>query len=283
MVKLMKPLVQRYGLTASREVPTDTTLSQWHQEALRVTMTELDVEIALVLGTALPATRRPDTSTRLYQLSYAIAGDEFATTWQSDPIIRYQFMERRKLPLQAIDEFARTAMHPATPRSPTDEFTVDYQQLDAMIQRYANFTVPIYASNAAFELLVLTERFDELQTIVETIRERVGVFLLGTHYAGVIIPLVEEAGIDVDGYLTPVNAAGIYMFPTQRHVVEAIRTATKPVIAIKPLGGGRVPPHQAFRYLFQELNIPAAMVGIGSLAEADETFSAAAEALKLAG
>ena len=83
----------------------------------------------------------------------------------------------------------------------------------------------------------------------------------------------------MDGYLTPVNAAGIYMFPTQKHAVDAIRRAGKPVIAIKPLGGGRVPPKKAFHYLFHDLNIPAAMVGIGSLEEADETLGAAATAL----
>ena len=29
VVELMKPIVQRFGLTASREVPTDSELSRW--------------------------------------------------------------------------------------------------------------------------------------------------------------------------------------------------------------------------------------------------------------
>ncbi len=71
------------------------------------------------------------------------------------------------------------------------------------------------------------------------------------------------------------------MFPTARHVVDAIRNAGKPVIAIKPLGGGRIPPNEAFRYLFHTLKIPAVMVGVGSMAEAEETFRAATEALTI--
>jgi len=181
-----------------------------------------------------------------------------------------------------IDEFARKAVD--TPLKPPPELLkveVDYEKLDAMLNRYNDFNVQIFASNAAFELLVLARRFDELQEIIDRIRNRIGNFLLGTHYAGVIIPMVEESGVQVDGYLTPVNEKGIYMFPTRKIAVEAIKKAGKPVIAIKPLGGGRVPPRRAFRYLFQELNIPAALVGIGSIGEAEETFNAAAEALRV--
>ena len=280
MVELLKPIVQRFGLTATREVPTDTALSRWHQEAVRLTMKELDMEIALVLGTTLPTTSQPDSTPLLLQRSYALAGDVFTNIWCHDPITQYRFLERRQLKQEDIVAFARQAIDTVTQPEPCD-FDVDYPKLDAMLQRYTNFTIPLYASNAAFELLVLTERFDELQRLVDTIRQRIGVFLLGTHYAGTIIPRVEAAGIEVDGYLTPINAAGIAMFPTARHVVDAIRNAGKPVIAIKPLGGGRIPPNEAFHYLFHDLKIPAVMVGVGSMAEAEETFHAATEALTI--
>jgi len=280
MVELMKPIVHRFGVAASREVPTDTALSHWHQDALTRTMDDLNQEIALVLGTALPTTPQKDTSEHLYRLSYALAGDAFAAIWRVDPIIRYRFLERLRQRQVDIDAFARHAMDTILTVPPgLREFEVDYAALDALLDRYRDFTVPLFASNAAFELLVLTQRFDELQRIVDAIRRRFGGFLLGTHYAGVIIPLVEDAGVRVDGYLTPVNAAGIYMFPTQTHAVDAIRRAGKPVIAIKPLGGGRVPPTKAFHYLFHDLDLPAAMVGIGSLAEAEETLGAATTVL----
>jgi hypothetical protein len=282
MVELLKPIVQRFGITATREVPTETALSRWHQEAVQITMKELDREMALVLGTTLPTTPQPDTTQQLLRLSYTIAGDAFTNVWCNDPITRYRFIERRRRSQADIDAFAQQAVQDVTQLVLPLDFEVDYSTLDAMIHRYTDFTIPLYASNAAFELLILTERFEELQRLVDTIRKRIGVFLLGTHYAGTIIPRVEAAGIEVDGYLTPVNARGIAMFPTQRHVVQAIRTAGKPVIAIKPLGGGRIPPQEAFRYLFHELQIPAVMVGVGSMEEAEETFTAATEALLIA-
>ncbi|MEE8569999.1 hypothetical protein DRO66_01520 [Candidatus Bathyarchaeota archaeon] len=280
MVEMMKPIIQRFGLTASREVPTDNELSRWHQDALRMTMEELNVEIALILGTALPTSRRPQTAEYLYRLSYELAGEEFSKTWRNDPITRYR-LERRKGSEEDLDRFARKGMKtPLTPPTEWSSIEVDYEKLDAMLDRYKDFNVPIFASNAAFEFLILAKRYDELQRVVKHVKERFGVFLLGTHYAGIIIPLVEEAGIDVDGYLTPINADGIHMFPTQKHAIEAICNTGKPVIAIKPLGGGRVQPKKAFRYLFHKLNIQATMVGIGNMEEAEETFASAVEALK---
>jgi len=280
MVEMMKPIIQRFGLTASREVPSDMDLSKWHQEALRLTMEELDTEIALVLGSTLPTKGRAETAGYLYRLSYKLAGEEFRRKWRSDPIVRYG-MERSKTTEAEMDRFVqKAATFPEAPPPELRKIEVDYEKLDSMLNRYRGFNVPVYASNAGFELLVLAQRFDELQEIADHIKGRIGNFLLGTHYAGVTIPMVEEARLRIDGYLTPVNEAGIYMFPTQSLAVEAIRRAGKPVIAIKPLGGGRVRPEKAFRYIFQRIGIPTAMVGIGSIQEAEETLGAASEALK---
>jgi hypothetical protein len=282
MIEMMKPIVRRFGLTSTREYPSDTELSQWHQEALQITMSELDMEIALVLGTTLPTKGQIDINEYLYRLCFEVAKDEFAKIWRNDPINHYRFIECSQLRQEDIDALARKAQQlSVTMPSELQEFEVDYERLEAMLHRYDEFNIPIYASNAAFELLVLAKRFDELQEIIDYLRKRYGVFLLGTHNAGLIIPMVEEAGVHVDGYLTPVNPDGIYMFPTQLHAVNAIRSAGKPVIAIKPLGGGRIPPKKAFQYLFHELEIDAAMVGVGSMQEAIETFGCAAEALAI--
>jgi len=280
MVEMMKPIVQRFGLTASREVPAETDLSRWHQEALRMIMEELDGEVALVLGSILPTNIRPETIEYLYRLSYKLAGEEFLRTWRNDPIVRYGF-ERRKATEADLDRFIQRARAlPVIPPPEWKKVEVDYEKLDADLNRYRGFKVPIYASNASFEFLVLAQRFDELQEIADLIRDRIGNFLLGTHYAGVVIPMVEEARLRVDGYLTPVNEAGIYMFPTQKLAVDAIRGAGKPVIAMKPLGGGRVRPERTFRYVFHEVDIPTAMVGIGGMEEAEETLGAAIKVLK---
>lgn len=281
MVEMMKPIVQRFGLTTSREVPSDTDLSRWHREALRTTMKELDTEIALVLGSNLPTNVRPDIDGYLYRLSYKLAGEEFLRAWRADPIVRYSF-ERRKETEAELGRFAeKAAALPVVSPPEWKKVEVDYEKLDGVLNLYRDFNVPIFSSTATFEFLVLSQRFDDLQKIADLIRNRIGSFFLATHYAGVIIPLVEQAGLRVDGYSSPVNEAGIYMFPTKTLAVQAIRGTRRPVIAIKPLGGGRVQPRRAFRYLFHEVGIPVVMVGIGNMREAEETFSAAMDALKV--
>jgi len=279
MVDLMKPIVQRFGVTASRGFPSDSKLSRCHQEALRLTMEELDIEIAIVLGSLLPRTKRLDSSRYLYRLSLKMAGKEFQKTWRADPINQYWF-KHRNVTESEIDALIMEAT--ALPLAPPPEWKsveVNYERLESLLNRWKTFNVPIYASNETWEFLVLAQRFDELQELVTLIKKRFGTFLLGTHYAGIIIPMVEAAGIKVDGYSTPVNAAGILMFPTPTFALTALQATTKPIIAIKPLGGGRVHPNRAFTYVFHEIGVHATMVGIGNMEEAEDTLNAAKTAL----
>ena len=279
MVDVMKPIVKRFGVTASRGFPSDSKLSRWHQEALRVTIEELDTEIAIVLGSILPRTPRFDTRRYLYRLSLKMAGEEFQKTWLADPIHQYWFKHRNTTESEIDALITEATALPLTPPPELKNAEVDYERLESLLNRWKGFNVPIYASNETWEFLVLAQRFDELQELVTLIKKRFGTFLLGTHYAGIIIPMVEAAGVTVDGYSTPVNAAGILMFPTPTFALNALQATTKPIIAIKPLGGGRVPPNQAFPYIFHEIGVHAAMVGIGSIEEAEETLNAAKTAL----
>ena len=275
MVNVMKPIVQRFGVTASRGFPSDSKLSEWHQEALKMTMKALDIEIAIVLGSILPQRKRLDVSSYLYRLSVKMAGEAFQKTWRRDPINHYWFKKRNWTESEIETFMIESTALPIPPPQAIKNVEVDYERLETLLNRWNEFNVPIYASNEAWEFMVLAQRFDELQELVNLIKKRFGAFLLGTHYAGIIIPMVEAAGIKVDGYLTPVNTAGILMFPTPTLALKALRTTTKPIIAIKPLGGGRIHPNHAFIYLFQEIGVHAAMVGIGNMEEAEETLNAA--------
>ena len=280
MVELMKPIVQRFGVTASRGFPGESDLRRWHREALKLTMDELDTEIAIVLGSILPTKESVDTSKYLYKLNLRLGGEEFQRKWRGDPIIRYGY-EHRDATQTDIDEFARKASElPADIPEELKKAEVDYEKLDSMLRSHQGLNVPVYASNERWELLILARRFDELQQVADLVRKRIGNFFLGTHNAGLVIPMVEEARLKVEGYLTPVNKAGILMFPTQRLAEEAIRSTKKQLIGIKPLGGGRVKTTDAFRYVFEEIGVPTTMVGIGSTEEAEETLGAAMTVLK---
>lgn len=275
MVYLLKPLVSRFGVTSVRGFPSSSQFSYWHQKALHQTMQELDVEIAIALGTVLPLNQSIDIRPYLYRLSLQ-ASRQYASGWRTDPIIQY-WLDRYDNPDEVARQFIQNATaHPLTPPREWKNVEIDYQKLDELLQRYQDFNVLIYASNETWNFLVLAQRYDEFQELVTYVRKRIqGPFLLGTHYAGIIIPHVEAVGLEVDGYSTPINAAGILMFPTQELAVQAIKATSKPVIAIKPLGGGRVSPRVAFHYVFKEVAAHAAMVGIGTLTEAQETLTEA--------
>ena len=69
------------------------------------------------------------------------------------------------------------------------------------------------------------------------------------------------------------------MFPTQEMALKAIRSAKKPVIAIKPLAGGRIPPRTAFEFLYKDLRIDVCVIGVASESEVDEDIPLALEKL----
>jgi hypothetical protein len=280
MVELMKPVVERFGVTASRGFPSDSDLSRWHREALRLTMDELNTEIAIVLGSILPTKGDVDTSRYVYRLSLKLGGEEFRKKWAGDPIYRY-WHEKRNETQTDVDDFVRKASE-LPPEVPEElrKVEVDYEKLDSMLDSYRGFNVPLYVSNERWEFLVLARRFDELQEAANRVKQKMGTFFLGTHNAGLVIPMAEDAKLRVDGYLTPVNKSGILMFPTQKLAEQAIRATKKPLVGIKPLGGGRVNPREAFQYVFHEIGLPTTMVGIGSIEEAQETLGAARTVLQ---
>lgn len=69
------------------------------------------------------------------------------------------------------------------------------------------------------------------------------------------------------------------MFPTQELALDAIRNVVKPVIAIKPMAGGRYLGHQAFEFVFNEVGVAASMFGMGTLDQVKETTAAAKDVL----
>ena len=69
------------------------------------------------------------------------------------------------------------------------------------------------------------------------------------------------------------------MFPTRDMAIDAIKNATKPVIAIKPMAGGRYLGHKAFEYVFDEVGVQASMFGMGTVDQVRETTQAAREVL----
>jgi hypothetical protein len=79
-----------------------------------------------------------------------------------------------------------------------------------------------------------------------------------------------------------VNQPGVFMFPSRDHAIDAIKNASKPVIAIKPMAGGRYLGHKAFDFVFNEVGVSASMFGMGTVDQVRETTKAAREVLGVA-
>ena len=97
----------------------------------------------------------------------------------------------------------------------------------------------------------------------------------GIHHAGLSFPKIRAAALAVNSILTPINAEGVMMFPSQDVALAEI-TKTREnyrMIGIKCLAGGRIPPIQAFEYL--KGKITDFMVGVASISELLIAFEAA--------
>ena len=71
------------------------------------------------------------------------------------------------------------------------------------------------------------------------------------------------------------------MFPTKERVISAVRGTNKPVIAIKPLAGGRYLGEKAFEYVLNEVCAESVMFGMGTIDQVTETASAARSVIGL--
>lgn len=120
---------------------------------------------------------------------------------------------------------------------------------------------------------------EEIEGVMAHIRRVGAVPGVATHYPAQVIPKIDGSGLDISFYMVPVNKTGFYMRPNREAVLAAIQATEKPIIAIKPLAWGRIPPREALQYLFDK-GIQAVAVGIASEKELIETFSAAEEVLK---
>ena len=70
-----------------------------------------------------------------------------------------------------------------------------------------------------------------------------------------------------------IKANNVPMAYKHRPIIETI--IPKPVIAIKPMAGGRFLGHQAFEYVFDEIGVQASMFGMGTIDQVRETTRAA--------
>lgn len=84
--------------------------------------------------------------------------------------------------------------------------------------------------------------------------------------------LLEKAGISDATVMTSVNKKGFLMNPSRESTELAIQNSNHTVIAMATLASGRIPPQEAYEYLFSLQRVKHVIVGLSSKKHADETF-----------
>lgn len=96
-----------------------------------------------------------------------------------------------------------------------------------------------------------------------------------THNPSKTLPVILDE-LEVSLLMMPLNKLGFMMGGLKgEELMEIIDENGAKVIAMKPLAAGKINPRKAMEYVFSFKNVVAVAVGVASLKEAEETFSAA--------
>jgi hypothetical protein len=157
---------------------------------------------------------------------------------------------------------------------------IDWKKFEDDLEFFVELPVLYVEPGSETDFLAMTGRFDLLGELMDRVKERgFRRILFGVHHGGVTIPMMDEELDGFVGYLTPLNSLGLMMFPTKASAEAAITNTEKCVYAIKPMGGGRIKPEEAFEYVFR-FEVFGCMIGCSSVSEVEDDFNAALGAIK---
>lgn len=75
---------------------------------------------------------------------------------------------------------------------------------------------------------------------------------VGSHYHNVI-DICEDKGYNPDFYMITLNGLAIACSKDLGAISKSIKSTNKPVLAFKVLGGGRIPPRDAFKLTLKSI------------------------------
>ncbi|MDF1514560.1 MAG: hypothetical protein P1S60_12195 [Anaerolineae bacterium] len=273
--------VEQEGLSVVQCDHMIPNLNRLHLQAIWETERQIDTHIGLIAYILVPIsldgidiTYSERAHATLYQHDMRIGGAGFEEHIHSDEIIRYILGG-------SFDKLVTPETVPPFTDAEISRLEIDYQKLEQYLGFFAGLDILVADPGAEIDLLAMTGRFDLIREYLHFLRQRYANVITSVHHAGVTIPLLEKENIPVDAYLTPVNAMGLHMFPTRETAVVAIQEASRPVIAIKPLAGGRYLGQRAFAYVFNIVGAAATMFGMGTLSQVKETTRWAKDVLDI--
>ncbi len=280
-VRILRVAVEKYGLTvAAAGIMPDNKLTNTFFKAIKETERLTNTRMATIPCIQIPLTihgKPVDTYRRwltYYKLESRVVGERILSKYLEDPVLQCRpgWKAKFKEALQNSRPYAREELK---------YLEIDDDRLENGISNLKDFHVLFAELGSETDFLAMTGKLDLIADLVDQLRNRNGYrVLLGVHHAGLTVPKLENSGIDFDGYVTPVNKLGVMMFPTKDMALRAVKTSRKPVIAIKPLAGGRIEPKQALEHVYKEAGMSFCMIGVGSVSEAEEDFKTARKILK---
>ena len=280
-IKILKKAINDYGVTVVASTPaTEGKLPALLLDAIKETIKATSVEIALIPCFRIPLRigEKPIDDYRRWITYYEIerkpVGEELLEKYIADPILQCREGWKEKFPK------ALTQLGPYCEEE-VQKLRIDHSRLNEELQSLDGFRVLFAEPGSETDFLAMTGRFDLLEDFTGNLRDKLKCqVILATHHAGSTIPILDESKTKFSGYLTPVNRLGVMMLPTQELAIKTIRGAKKPVMAIKPLAGGRIRPIEAFEYVYKEQRIDVCMVGVASEKEVDEDLKAVQNVLR---
>ncbi|MCJ7632364.1 hypothetical protein MUP77_08220 [Candidatus Bathyarchaeota archaeon] len=262
--ELLMKAITSCGLTAVGIMPPEISeLSSLFFQALKTVSEETGVEPGLVACFTIPLKigSKPVDEYRRWITYYNIEAardKDVAEKYFKDPILLCREGWNEKFPL------ALTNLHSYSAKE-IRKLSFDRAKLEEILRPFKEYKVLLIEPGSETDFLAMTGRIDILQEILDYARDSLGCpAVLGIHHAGSTIPILENSNVDVGGYLTPVNSLGALMFPSKEEALKAIKNSKRPLVAIKPLAGGRIPPEKAFRFVYGEAHADACMVGVAS-------------------
>lgn len=263
------------GVNTMAVTSSSTLHGKLLRQAIRNAMTRTGRSLAVLPCFSIPLTldgERIDDYRRwltYYQYEQQHTTSPLLDIYLSDPILQCRPGWKTKF----------THAHQSSSAYTSEEIArlqINYHALRDTLTYFNDFSIIGVEAGSESDFLIMTERFDLLADFTQFLQKTFHrpVFL-GIHHAGTSLPLLDQQDLGVSGYLTPVNKVGALMLPTHAQALNAITSTSKPVIAIKPLAGGRIPPSEAFEYVFQVAHADATLIGVASEEEFDTDLTAA--------
>ena len=157
-----------------------------------------------------------------------------------------------------------TPLLPISPETATAGFDLDEvaRMLDEEVGYGSKFVMPHQATTDAM-VDRCTREVRHMSPVCRLIRQRGMIPGLSTHMPETIV-YADESGLDVATYLSIYNALGFLMQLEVDWVARIMAAAAKPVMVIKPMAAGRMPPFQAMHFVWSTLR-PQDMVTVGTM------------------